>query len=414
MSSSRSIFISYRRVDSRSVTRKIYDRLAQHFGHGTVFRDLDSIPAGVTFKKYIEGELRQCRILVAVIGVAWLEVTDRNGQRRLDDPQDWVRLEIEWALARQIPVIPLLIDNAKMPRGDELPGLLKALSTRHAARVKHSFWLNPRDVVRLIQDIEFHLGVSDIRPTGPNASFTEYLGQGTTLEMIYVPGGRFLMGSPEDESERYDWEGPQHEVSAPAFFMGKYPVTQRQWRAVAKVKVVERELTPAPSRFKGDDRPVERVSWEEAVEFCRRLSRQMGNAYRLPSEAEWEYACRAGTTTPYSFGDSITPDQASYTRTFDAGTTPVGNFPSNAFGLYDMHGNVFEWCQDHWNENYNSAPTDNSAWLRIARGEYRVIRGGSWGSPPRYCRSAHRGRDVPEVRSFDLGFRVCCSAPRIA
>ena len=150
----RSIFISYRRSDSQNITRKIYDQLAKHFGREKVFRDLDSIPAGATFKEYIENELSQCQILIAVIGPTWLQVTNQGGQRRIDNPQDWVRLEIEFALERGIHLIPLLINDTPMPEVDDLPGLLKDLPTRHAARIKHVFRLNRNDVAGLINDIE--------------------------------------------------------------------------------------------------------------------------------------------------------------------------------------------------------------------------------------------------------------------
>ncbi len=153
----RLIFISYRRIDSRDFTRKIYDLLAEHFGHETVFRDLDSITAGVPFKEYIEDGLSQCEVLIAVIGPMWLQIADSAGRPRLDNPKDWVRLEIEFALERGIPVIPLLINDTKMPEADNLPGLLKALPTRHAARIRNDSQLKYRDVSRLIYDIESFL-----------------------------------------------------------------------------------------------------------------------------------------------------------------------------------------------------------------------------------------------------------------
>jgi formylglycine-generating enzyme required for sulfatase activity len=236
------------------------------------------------------------------------------------------------------------------------------------------------------------------------------------LEMVAIPGGTFVMGSPHDEPERYSSEGPQHEVSIESFFMGRYPVTQAQWRAVAALPQVQRELKTDPSRFKGDDRPVENVSWNDAVEFCARLSAQTGRDYRLPTEAEWEYACRAGTTTPFHFGETISSELANYGGS--AGerrgeTTPVEQFGvANAFGLSDMHGNVWEWCQDHWHENYEGAPTDGSAWLEGGDSSRRVRRGGSWIIDPRFCRSAFRYRYVPDYYFYVLGFRVCCAAPR--
>ena len=204
--------------------------------------------------------------------------------------------------------------------------------------------------------------------------FVQDLGNETQLEMMLIPSSKFMMGSPEDELERYSHESPQHQVTVQPFFMGKYAVTQAQWQVVASLPKVSRELNSDPSKFKGVNRPVEQVSWYDAVEFCDRLSRSTGKSYRLPSEAEWEYACRAGTTTPFHFGETMTSDLANYraTETYGAGvkgtyrgeTTVVGSFEAaNAFGLYDMHGNVWEWCLDDWHDNYEGAPTDGSAWL---------------------------------------------------
>ena len=245
-----------------------------------------------------------------------------------------------------------------------------------------------------------------------NASFIEDLGKGVTLDMIHIPEGVFWMGSPESEEGRYDTEGPRHRVSVPAFFMGKYLVTQRQWRSVSLLDDVDMELNPDSSDLKGGKRPVECVSWYEAAEFCARLSKHRGKAYRLPSEAEWEYACRAGTITPSHFGARISTDLANISGHYQ-GTTEVDKFGANAFGLYDMHGNVWEWCLDHWHDNYEGAPTDGSAWLSPGKGIFRVYRGGSWGSNPRYCRSACRKGGPPVNRNGLIGFRVCCSAPRI-
>ena len=244
------------------------------------------------------------------------------------------------------------------------------------------------------------------------------------LHMVLIPSGTFLMGSPEDELERTEAEGPQHEVSVSQFFMGRYPVTQAQWQAVVSLPRVERELDPDPSLFKGANRPVEEVSWEDAVEFCNRLSQHTGKPYRLPSEAEWEYACRAGTQTPFYFGKTLTTELANYDGNYAYGdgpkgeyreeTTPVDHFGvANAFGLSDMHGNVWEWCQDKWHENYEGAPTDGSAWLSSGERKNRhVLRGGSWIDSPRNCRSAYRYRFARDYIYNNLGFRVCCASPR--
>jgi len=266
------------------------------------------------------------------------------------------------------------------------------------------------------------------------------------IPMALIPAGRFLMGSPEDNQNRFDDEGPQHGVTLAAFWMAKTPITQAQWREVASWQKVELDLNPDPSFFKSDQRPVERVSWFEAMEFCHRLSQRTGRRYTLPSEAQWEYACRAGTTTQFHFGDTLSPEQANCNT---KQTTEVASFPANAWGLHDMHGNVWEWCLDEWHDNYNGAPTDGSAWVEgdslgkccaagrgsttprtavlptalttsrttaptssvsasVASPERRLLRGGSWVNYPRSCRSAYRSNGRPVDRVSVVGFRVCC------
>ncbi|NJN61097.1 MAG: SUMF1/EgtB/PvdO family nonheme iron enzyme [Coleofasciculaceae cyanobacterium RL_1_1] len=244
--------------------------------------------------------------------------------------------------------------------------------------------------------------------------FTERV-NGIGIEMVAIPGGRFWMGSPDGEESRSDNESPQHEVSVSDFFLGKFTVTQAQWRAVAQLPQINQSLNADPSRFKGDNRPVERVSWDDAQEFCTRLSQATGKAYRLPSEAQWEYACRAGTTTPFAFGATLNTDIANYDGNYTYGngkkgvyreqTIDVGSFPPNAWGLYDMHGNVYEWCEDSWHNNYNGAPTDGTAWIDNGT-EYKLLRGGSWINYPRNCRSASRSNTARDFRDFNIGFRV--------
>ncbi|MGH1392922.1 MAG: SUMF1/EgtB/PvdO family nonheme iron enzyme [Trichormus sp.] len=237
--------------------------------------------------------------------------------------------------------------------------------------------------------------------------YRETLVNDVVLDMVAIPGGKFLMGSPEDEIGRSTSESPQHNVTVQSFFMSKFPVTQVQWKAVASFAKVNIDLYPDPSRFKGANRPVEQVSWDDAVEFCARLSQKTGKIYRLPSEAEWEYACRAGTTSPYYFGDTITGDLANYNRNHQQ-TTDVGNFPANPFGLFDMCGNVWEWCQDEWHDNYLKAPNNGGAWLEMNNNmsKMRLLRGGSWYVNPDYCRSAYRLKKS-FVNTFDvIGFRI--------
>jgi formylglycine-generating enzyme required for sulfatase activity len=241
--------------------------------------------------------------------------------------------------------------------------------------------------------------------------FTENI-NGVELDMVSIPAGTFKMGSPETEEDRSDREGPQHQVTVPNFFMGKYAVTQEQWQVVAdRIPKVNIDLTSKPSHFGGDRLPVEQVSWLDAVEFCDRLSRHTGRIYRLPSEAEWEYACRAGTTTVFHFGDTIANELANYGSKLQR-TTDVGSYGiANRFGLYDMHGNVDEWCQDDWHDNCEGAPIDGSAWLDGDRKKdsTKLLRGGSWFNAPGVCRSAYRYRSSPASRDDRLGFRIVSS-----
>jgi formylglycine-generating enzyme required for sulfatase activity len=259
--------------------------------------------------------------------------------------------------------------------------------------------------------------------------FAQDLGNGVLLEMVYIPGGTFLMGSPGSDKmvyipgsdkmvyipgsdkSRSSSESPQHQVTVPSFFMGKYPVTQEQWRLVAALPKVKIDLESDPSRFKGYSLPVECVSWNDAQEFCARLSQKTNKAYRLPSEAEWEYACRGGTTTPFYFGETISTELANYDGNYTYGggakgeyrgkTTVVGKFPANPCGLYDMCGNVWEWCEDEWHKNGSALLSKNSM--------FRLLRGGSWDNIPGNCRSAFRNHCNLAYVSYSIGFRVVCS-----
>jgi formylglycine-generating enzyme required for sulfatase activity len=238
---------------------------------------------------------------------------------------------------------------------------------------------------------------------------THVLSDGVVLQMVRIPGGTFWMGSPEGHG--YDDERPRHRVRIEPFLMGKYSVTQEQWAAVM-------DWTP-PYRCYGARRPVDRVSWHDGRAFCERLSQRTGHPFRLPSEAEWEHACRAHSTTPFYCGETITTDLANYVgeHTYRAEskgvyrheTTDVGCFPPNAFGLYDMHGNVWEWCADAWHEDYIGAPTDGSAWDRAGTSQ-RVLRGGCWHDPPDLCRCAARLKMAPAETEDYFGFRVAVAS----
>jgi formylglycine-generating enzyme required for sulfatase activity len=261
--------------------------------------------------------------------------------------------------------------------------------------------------------------------------FSQDLGNDITLEMVAIPGGTFTMGTEDEEIERlvkkFDWqyfsrEKPQHQVTLPSFYMGKYPITQAQWQAIAATAKIDIDLETNPSNFTGNELPVERVTWYQATEFCKRLSRETKQEYRLPSEAEWEYACRAGTTTPFYFGETITGKLANYDASntyadepkgeYRKETTPVGQFPPNAFGLYDMHGNVWEWCADTWHDNYDGAPRDGSVWTKNGNDNRSPLRGGSWYLDPNLCRSAYRCSYDRRDYYSNSGFRVVCGARR--
>ena len=384
----------------------------------------------------------------------------------------WQQMEIEAYLRRFVrnrcPVIPVLLSNA--PEQPELPLFLEGMTWVDFRRLspkpmERLIWgitgIKPRSPLELtsensktpnkeeqikqilpVQSQTFTFETFTVNPNGkvspPESKtaryYSEDLGNGITLEMLAIPGGTFLMGSPQDEKDSFGDERPQHEVNVPPFFIGKYPITQEQWRAIASrtdLKVdpsaplrVNLDLNPAyfKDRPDSDRRPVEQVNWYDAIEFCARLSKLTGREYRLPSEAEWEYACRAGTTTPFYFGETITGELANYRASetyageakgeYREETTPVGQFPPNAFGLYDMHGNVWEWCADTWHDNYDGAPTDGSAWIKNGDDNRSPLRGGSWYYFPNKCRSAYRFNYYRRGIGNNNGFRVVCGAGR--
>lgn len=263
-----------------------------------------------------------------------------------------------------------------------------------------------------IVDGFFGQKVKIVKQSKQGEYISEDLGNGVKLEMVSIPAGSFLMGSPVGEGNEN--EKPQHLVNVPTFYMGKYPITQSQYLAI---------MGENPSHFQGGDLPVENVSWLNAQEFCEKLSKKSGKKYRLPSEAEWEYACRAGTTTPFHFGETITTDVANFNGDDTYGNAPkgkylqkttlVGNYKvANNFGLYDLHGNVCEWCLDEYEDNYQDAPTDGSARENIFskdKNKKRLLRGGSWKYNPRNCRSAYRNRRSADTRHNYIGFRLVLS-----
>jgi formylglycine-generating enzyme required for sulfatase activity len=391
---------------------------------------------GSSWQDSLEDQIDQIRTAAVFVGNSGL------GPWQIEEIKAFLRAFVN----RKCPVIPVLLPNA--PKEPKLPVFLQGLmwvdfrehdpeplgqliwgitgikpdspplirkKPPEEEKNKSSYQLK----TFLFQTAQINNNGTEIKRITKNANyFGEDLGDGVTLEMVAIPGGTFIMGSPENEEGYHSSESPQHEVTVPPFFMGKYPVTQQQWRVVAALENVNIDLKSDPSYFKGDNLPVECVSWNDAREFCDRLSRMANKTYRLPSEAEWEYACRGGTTTPFYCGETISTDLANYDGNYTYGqgqkgqyrekTTEVGIFPANPFGLYDMCGNVWEWCEDGWHENYINAPTDGSAWTSLSS-QRKLLRVGSWVNNPVNCRSAYRHHYNLDDNDDHIGFRVVCS-----
>lgn len=300
-------------------------------------------------------------------------------------------------------VLEALSHPSKPPSGPILPDqpYQPVHSILHLQRFQfHVIWVN-------------HYGREINRELKETGYFIESF-PGFHMEMVGIPEG--TLAFPIDGGNH--GQSSQGIMLAP-FYMGKYPIHQGQWRTVAALPRINQELPPNPSYFRGEKRPVESISWFEAVEFCQRLSQKTGRGYRLPTDTEWEYACRAGTMTPFHFGVTLTPDLANYDGHYAYGegpvgrylqrTTDVGSYPANGFGLYDLHGNVWEWCADQWYEYYLRQPMDGRPSLSETGTQGRMLRGGSWLSSPAHCRSSYRYYHNPDHRYKSYGFRVVCS-----
>jgi formylglycine-generating enzyme required for sulfatase activity len=528
------VFISYRREITAGEARALFNELLGKLGKNSVFMDVDSIALGRDFRGALQKTLESCDLMLVLIGRDWADVKDEEGRPRLHNPGDFVRLEIEAALKRDIVVTPILVQGAHMPAPEQLPAEIRDLVYRNGFELSHNRWESDFAEMtrRLNLDVSKEggrveqlastaaapdasiapgarpaipgrqflgrplrvtrrqaLGVTALAAAGTGAIlaapsirrllskpplrtiafdvatvdskgvrnppekykaavFTERLGPTGGIDMVAIPEGSFTMGSPVDEPERQGNEGPQHHVTLAPFFIGASPVTQAQWSAavLAHPDQIRRNLDPNASFFKGIDLPVESITWRQAEEFCLRLTAITGRSYRLPSEAEWEYACRAGTMGAFHFGPTITPELANYCGTggavcgesdgksvasdvyndkkyesgaygegpigvFRGKTTPVGTFPPNRFGLHDMHGNVWEYCLDMSSANYADVPVDGSANLSGPADSQRILRGGSWSHNPAICRSAYRDSNAPDFSGWQgrIGFRVVCT-----
>jgi formylglycine-generating enzyme required for sulfatase activity len=460
------IFICYRRDDSAYPAHQIYRDLSNHFGSESVVLDVDNILLGTDFREYLNKQVSKCDILLAVIGDQWIEIL----KQRLDEPNDYVRVEIQAALESDIPVVPVLVGKASVPDEKNLPPELVKLAYKQAAEVRAGPDLQTHltrlvdGLVRLIaerkaeeeskqkeaeeEEEERKRKAEENRKQREadkakrkaeekrNRKKTEEEADRTRIaeaerkaekkrkqkkeqklratpktytnaigmEFNLIDSGFFTMGSSSGDED----EEPPHEVQiSKSFYLQTTQVTQGQWKEV---------MGDNPSEFNdcGEDCPVEQVSWDDGQEFIQKLNEMEGTdkfRYRLPTEAEWEYACRGGTTTEYSCGEDTSKliEYAWYGDNSEEKIHPVGQKMPNAWGLYDMHGNVWEWMEDDWHDSYGGALDDGCAWVDDPRGDVRVMRGGSWGSFARNCRSANRDYGWPDDRYSDVGFRLARS-----
>lgn len=369
------IFINYRREDTQDAAARVHRELSPAFGAKALFMDVDNLLAGQRFDRELEKALAECDVFLVVIGPRWMSALE---DRQKTGERDYVREEIAGALKRQIHVIPVLVNQARLPRERALPEDVRDLVKHQKHDVRHEHFR--RDLVPLIEAIKL------LRRLPPRALPWRMIGAAVaglafvaaTLflvvphtpetfrdcpdcpEMVVVPAGQFMMGSPDNDLAHMTSERPQHKVTiAEPFAVGKFEVTFAEWDACV--------LNGGCSGYRPSDegwgrgrRPVIHVSWSDAQEYVAWLSKKSGKTYRLLSEAEWEYAARAGTTTRYAFGNSITTQEAQFSA---RKTAEVGSFKPNAFGLYDMHGNVMEWVEDCTHiASYDGAPADGAAW----------------------------------------------------
>jgi len=405
------IFISYRRDDSAGYAGRLYDRLSERFGQGQIFMDIDTIEPGLDFVEVIEKAVGSCGVLIALIGRQWLTITDATGHRRLDNPEDFVRLEIATALDRNIRVIPVLVRGATMPRSTDLPDALKKLARRNALEISDTRF--HYDVDRLIETLEKVLGVSEPAPPTPKVRRREKAAparQPFEPEMVLIPAGEFLMGSdPSVDEDAQDHEQPQHTLSLPDYYLTKTPVTNAQYAAF-----VQATGHRQPEHWKDrkppsgqEDHPVVWVSWHDAVAYCGWLSEVTGRPYRLPSEAEWEKGARGDDGRLWPWGNQWDAKRCNTIESGKGDTTPVGAYPQGAspYELLDMAGNVWEWTRSV-HKSYPYDPDDGREDLEAPDTVRRVLRGGSWDDYRGSARCVERSRGYPDSSADDLGFRL--------
>jgi formylglycine-generating enzyme required for sulfatase activity len=400
------IFISYRRADSKYVVDRIRDRLIAAYGGEAVFRDIESIQLGQNFSHVLNEATSTCNVMLVVIGPQWAGITDVRGNKRLFDPQDFTRIEVETGLSHnEILVIPVLVMNAMMPSATEIPESLHDLLFRNAISIRNDPDFNG-DMLRLMEGIN--------RLIGPAPLTTKYF----EPETIPFPAGPFLMGSiPGDELVKH--ETPQHEVTLPEYRIGKYPVTNAQFeefvrekrRPVAPIMGWDGQKVPPDL----ENHPVSGVTWYEALAYCQWLSEKTGRNYSLPNEAQWEKACRGGNAFLYPWGNEL---DSSRSNSGCARLAAVDAYPAqNEFGCYDLVGNLRQWTVTLWGEKLIAPdPAFAYPWKQDRRNDLnanrqirRVIRGSSFQEDARRLRCSARSGQFPEdpgLLAMRIGFRV--------
>jgi formylglycine-generating enzyme required for sulfatase activity len=478
----RKIFISYRRDDSAGMAGRLHDRLATKFGRQAIFMDVDSIQPGRNFANELDKQVASCDVFLPIIGPNWLDAKDENGHRRLERADDFVRLEIASALRRGRMVIPVLVDGAAMPNVFNLPDDLKQLVYHNAVDLRHARFGTDADVlIHAIGNNPFlsvnrrawiaaglvlvlasggaalwwwrpnSLAISSVASVSiglKGQARTEMIAAGSGKsfrdcehcpEMVVVPRGTYLMGSPEINEE-----SPQRLVAIEKpFAVGKFEVTRAQFEAFIAATGYEADSsckvrTPSgqfvdqvelswrePGYQQTGSHPVTCVNWGDTQAYIAWLSNVTGRRYRALSEAEWEYVARATTqATPqprHFFGNAVA-DLCQYANHSDKsstfswrntscsdgvsiGTAEVGRYKPNAFGLYDIYGNVWELVEDCWSDNYIDAPADSRP-RKSGNCERRAVRGGSWDYRASAAASGSRAWSGVGQRYNDVGFRV--------
>lgn len=407
------ILISYRREDSADVTGRIDDRLVQQFGRQAVFVDVDSIPFGVDFRKHLDEQVAKCDVFLAVIGPDWMGPRDSQGKTRLEDPRDFVRIEIELALKRQIPVIPILVRGALVPPAEQLPNSIQELPYRHGLPVRSGPDFH-NDMNRLIAYLKQQIrGLSELQAepdtqAKPVQEKTKPSAPATPVDMVKVPKGPFLYG---DEKTRMTIDH--------GYWIDKYPVTNEKYRAFIQAGGYEKQQDWSAEgwqwktknnirspkywddeKWNKADHPVVGVSYYEAEAYAKWVGK------RLPTEEEWEKAARGEDGRQYPWGEDFDKDKCNGSDgvlsalrriASSSGTTPVDQYPNGVspYGCYDMAGNVWEWCASWYDKT----------------GGGRVVRGGSWDFDPGGLRVSFRDRCLADLRHGHLGFRLAQDIP---